>query len=31
VPRQILSFATGIVLAPWLAVWLGRRLGRFEA
>jgi hypothetical protein len=29
--RQILSVAVGIVLAPWVAVWLARRVGRLEA
>jgi len=27
-PRQILSGAVGVVLAPWLSLWLGRRLGQ---
>jgi hypothetical protein len=28
VPRQVLSVAVGVVLAPWLCLWLGRRLGQ---
>jgi hypothetical protein len=27
VPRQVLSLAVGVVLAPWLCLWLARRLG----
>ena len=29
-PRSILSLAVGVVLAPWVCVSLGRRLGRLE-